>query len=163
MIWARDSDNVNAETYLAYLDEEANNDEKEGSERVWIRWDTNLGRKVCLHRSRIVDKLTSRQDKKSKVSVNDSRSRKRKGEIANAPQKPTSKDTIARAKQLLDTAVMNAAVKACDNINATDINSNLTEVAASSNNDEVKDGHHYPFMQWQLQIELKLLRFSSWR
>ena len=63
MIWARDSDNVKAETYLAYLDEEANNDEKEGSERVWIRWDTNLGRKVCLHQSRIVDKLTSRQVK----------------------------------------------------------------------------------------------------
>ena len=53
MIWARDSDNVNAETYLAYLDEEANNNEKEGSERVWIRWDTNVGRKVCLLKSSI--------------------------------------------------------------------------------------------------------------
>lgn len=73
MIWARDSDNVNAETYLAYLDEEANNDEKEGSERVWIRWDTNLGRKVCLHQSRIVDKLTSRQVKRLKVSGNKSK------------------------------------------------------------------------------------------
>ena len=112
MIWARDSDNVNAETYLAYLDEEANNQEKEGSERVWIRWDTNVGRKVCLHKSRIVDKLTSRRDKKLKFSEDNSRPRNRKDEIANA-------------------SAINAAVE--------DINSNLTEVAASSNNGEDDD------------------------
>ena len=53
MVWARDNDNPNAQQHLAYLCSGYNG--PDDGDHVWIRWDSDIGKRVRVAESRIED------------------------------------------------------------------------------------------------------------